>query len=163
MKLEELLKDEELKKQVEAMCEDAVSKQKEEWTKKSEIEKEDVKNNIKSDYEEKVRVEGLSEGQKLEEALLEKERLLKENRRILLTQQAGKELVNRGLSAHFAEFLVGEDEQDTLGKILIFEKHFFAAVNEKLRERIPGYTPGKGTNSPDPFLMGFAGLGGNNG
>ncbi len=163
MRLEELLKDEELKMQVETMCEDAVSREKEEWTKKIEQEKQDMKSNIKSDYEEKRRVEGLSEGQKLEEALLEKERLLKENNRILLAQQSGKELANRGLPVEFAEFLVGEDEQDTLSKILLFEKHFFSAVNSKLRERIPGYTPGKGTNSPDPFLMGFAGIGGNNG
>ncbi len=163
MKLEELLKDVELKAQVDEMIQAAVNKQKEEWEKQAEQEKQDLKSGFESDYAEKQRKEGMSEEQKLQEALIEKERLLKENAKILLTQLAAKELSNRGLTVDFAEFLVGEDEEKTLGNILTFEKKFFAAVNEKIKERIPGYTPGKGSEAADPFLMGFAGIGGHNG
>lgn len=58
-----------------------------------------------------------------------------------LKNQTGKELLSKGLSADFAEFLTAQDAKQTKANLDSFEKFFRAEIEKAVQVRLRGETP----------------------
>jgi hypothetical protein len=90
----------------------------------------------------------LSEKERLAKELEEKEKALsmrdKELVQKVLLFEAKQDLVDKGLPATFAEFLIKENAETTLDNINKFREHFQSEVEKLVDSRIKGTAPKKG-------------------
>lgn len=94
----------------------------------------------------------------LQEALERAQKLEQEKQEILLKQEAGKILTEKGLPESFADYLTGRDSQQTLARVEKFEAAYQAAVAKTVKDKLPGYRPeGGNEEEKDPFLTGLMG------
>lgn len=124
----------------------------------------------KSNWEAK-QAEEKDEAKKLSKMTEEQRELyaLKKEKEAFATQKAqfakeqmqvavGKELMERGLDASFAEYLTADNAETSRERIDAFEKLFQTAVSAQLNNKMRGNPPKDPGDKPannDPFLMGF--------
>ena len=138
----------ELQKKIEAESDrklaSALKKKQDEW-------KEQQQEAINKALEEKERLSKLSEKERKDEELTKRERELEkrqnEIQRKELKADAVADLTNKGLPSSFAEILLAEDAEKTLGNIKTFKEAFDAAVNDAVKARLRQDDPKTGGGS----------------
>jgi hypothetical protein len=151
---------EELQKKIEAESDrklnSALKKKQEEWQQQQEAA-------IQAALDEKERLSKLSEKERKDEELTKREKDLLERmneiQRKELKADAVADLTEKGLPSTFADFVLADDAETTLGNINKLKETFDAAVNEavkgKLRQDEPKTGSGlkKQTPSSDTLTM----------
>lgn len=127
----------ELQKKIEAESDrklaSALKKKQDEW-------KEQQQEAINKALEEKERLSKLSEKERKDEELTNREKQLLERQKEIelkeLKADAVADLAKKELPSSFADFLLAEDAEKTLGNIKNFKDAFDAAVNDAVKARL---------------------------
>lgn len=138
----------ELQKKIEAESDrklaSALKKKQEEW-------KEQQQEAIQAALDEKERLSKLSDKERKDAELSKREQELQDRlneiQRKELKADAVADLSGKGLPSSFAEFVLAEDAEQTLGNINKLKETFDAAVNEAVKGRLRQEDPKTGGGS----------------
>jgi len=145
----------ELQKESDRRVTQAIKKREQEFKKELEKEKEEARKEAeelaKLSQEERTKVEKEREEMKLskEREKLDNERKQFENEKLKL--QAEKELSIRGLPSEFAPYIYGEDADDTLERITVFEEKWQDALQKGIEEKLKSKAPRIGVGKNNRF------------
>lgn len=132
-------------------------------TKAVQTNTERLREQWEKEYQQKLEEEKelakLSEKERLARGLEDKEKEIKKRERELSKKQlyfeAKQDLLDKGLPADFADFLVGEDAEGTLTNINKFRETFQTEVEKAVDAKLRSTVPRKGeTIEKNPFAKG---------
>ncbi|WP_193062974.1 DUF4355 domain-containing protein [Oceanobacillus oncorhynchi] len=126
-----------------------VSKAIESFKKNQEPKQQEAINQaVKDALAEQQRLSKLSEKERQDEELTQREQQLEKDRkelnRKLLRSDAVADLQEKKLPSDFADILLGEDAESTLANIKTFKDAFDSAVNDAVKEKLRQDTPPAG-------------------
>jgi len=111
-------------------------------------QQEAINKAVKDALEEQKRLSKLSQKEREEEELTQREKDIQEReakiKRSELRSEAVDDLQKKNLPSDFADFLLGEDAESTLENINKFKKAFDDAVNGAVKEKLRQDTPPAG-------------------
>lgn len=134
--------DDELQRKVDAAIAKAQAKLEADFKKRAELEKKEAERLSKLSDDERAKVE-------LEKAHKELEDQKAKFEREKLKYETAQVLSKRGIPAEFTDYLIDSDNESTLERIKVFEKHFNKAVEDAVNARLKGTTPKSGGKSVD--------------
>jgi len=154
-----LLTEEEINKKIEAESDRKLNSALEKKKQEFEQEKQEA---IKNAIEEKERLSKLSQKEREDEALTQREKDLQKREaditRKLLRSETVDDLQEKNLPSDFADFLLGDDAESTLENVNTFKKSFDEAVNNAVKEKLRQETPPANTGSTSSKAPTIAGL-----
>ncbi|MBN6206377.1 DUF4355 domain-containing protein [Ralstonia pickettii] len=111
-------------------------------------QQEAINQAVKDALAEQQRLSKLSEKERQEEELTQREKTLQEReakiKRAELRSDAVDDLQKKGLPSDFADILLGDDAESTLANIKTFKDAFDSAVNDAVKEKLRQDTPPAG-------------------
>ncbi len=145
----------EKQKEADRRVTEALKKKEKEYQKelqqKTEEARKEAEELAKLSQEERTKVEKEREEMKLskEREKLESERKEFENEKLKL--QAEKELSTRGLPSEFAPYIYGDNAEDTLERITVFEEKWQDALQKGIEEKLKSKAPKIGVGKNNRF------------
>lgn len=144
--------DKKLESESDKKLEKALKTAKEKW-------EQEYQERLEYEKKEAERLAKLSAKERQEEELTKREEQLEQRLKDLerreLKSDAVADLKEKGLPAEFADFLLGEDAEETLENINNLKKTFDDAVNHAIKEKLKQDVPDAGDEAKelDPFKL----------